>query len=90
MALPPEKNDELIAALKSRGVNPTCPMCNSRNFQISSGYNMHLVQDHVHGLVLGTPSIPTISIICSQCGYIASFAIAMLGYDPNTGDKKNE
>lgn len=66
---------------KLKGV--ICPMCHQHNFVIADGYFNNTLQDSFNGLVLGGSSIPTISIICANCGFVSQHALGVLGLLPN-------
>lgn len=90
MALSPERKAELVAAIQDRlGQAVACPMCRSNHFQIAEGYFHYPLQDQVHNYTLGGSIVPTIGVICLRCGFVASFALGVIGFDPNTGEKKS-
>lgn len=83
-----EEKQKIISELNNRinSGNLKCPMCGNDHFIIADGYFNTIVQDHLNGIVLGGPSIPSIPIICNQCGFISSHALGVLGLLP----KQNE
>lgn len=90
MALSPERKTELVAAIQDHlGQAVSCPMCRRNNFQIAEGYFHYPLQDQVRNYTLGGSNVPTIAIICTHCGFVASFALGVMGFDPNTGEKKS-
>ena len=76
------ENDKkkIIDALNSKGVKTTCPMCGNKQFAIADGYFTQNIQKNFNqGIIIGGPAIPTIGIICSNCGFISQHAIGFLG-----------
>lgn len=68
--------------------NIKCPMCKSENFGIADGYFINSMQDDFNNFFLGGPSIPTIAIICGNCGFVSQHALGVLGLIPqNQKDK---
>lgn len=70
----------IIDKLNEKGVRAPCPMCGNKNFVLADGYFNHPIQSNPRaGLVIGGPSIPTIAIICSNCGFTSQHALGALG-----------
>lgn len=70
---------EIINSLNKKGVRIHCPMCEHKNFIIADGYFNHPMQSNLEGVSFGGPSIPTIAIVCSNCGFISQHALGVLG-----------
>lgn len=85
-----EKKQEIAKKLDDRLKGVTCPMCHQHNFIIADGFFNNIVQDHLNGIVLGGPTIPTISIICANCGFVSQHALGVLGLLPNNDSKNDE
>jgi len=82
------EKQKIIDKLIEKGVKTICPMCGKNHFLIADGYFNHPMQPNFQGgLVLGGPSIPTIAIVCENCGYTSQHALGVLGL-LNTNDKK--
>jgi hypothetical protein len=85
MAYPPpqfseEHKNEIIRRLRDKGVRGECPMCGHKNFALAEGYFNHPIQTQLGGgLVLGGPTIPTVAIICTNCGFTSQHALGALG-----------
>jgi hypothetical protein len=81
---------KIIAKLAEKKIVVSCPMCSNKNFTIADGYFVNVLQMNPQGgLLLGGPSIPTIAIICMQCGFISQHALGILGLlqQPEGGSK---
>lgn len=87
------KKKELIDALdkrlKARATQLRCPMCSQPHFSIADAYIRNQLQPDLQSVNLGGPSIPTIAIICSNCGFLSQHAIGVLGLLP-TEENKSE
>lgn len=59
-----------------------CPMCGNTNFTLTDGYFSPVMQDDLNTFKLGGPSVPTVSIICNNCGFLSQHAMGMLGLLP--------
>ncbi len=66
-----EKIIERVGELK-------CPMCQTKNFIMVEGYFNNTIQIELHITALGGSSIPTIPIICMNCGFTSQHAIGIL------------
>jgi hypothetical protein len=84
-----EQKEKIISALMSRGAKAPCPRCNNANFTLVDGYFNQPIQAELGGLVIGGPSIPSVIVICTRCGYMSQHALGVLGLLPQEG-KKNE
>lgn len=67
-----------------------CPMCGNKHFIIADGYFNTFVQDDLNDINLGGPSIPSISIICSNCGFMSQHALGVLGLLPKQNSDEKE
>jgi hypothetical protein len=54
-------------------------MCGHNKFILTDGYFNHSVQANTNNISIGGPSVPTIAIICSNCGFVSQHAIGLLG-----------
>ncbi|MBE6263193.1 MAG: hypothetical protein E7104_04385 [Prevotella sp.] len=89
-----EEKQRIISELNNR-INSgdiKCPMCGNKHFIIADGYFNSIMQDSLNGIVLGGPSIPSIAIVCSKCGFISSHALGVLGLlpKPNENSQKGD
>jgi len=74
-----EKKKELIEILQQRRLTGMCPMCRARNFTIADAYLRNQLQEDLSTLTLGGAAIPSIAIICTNCGFISQHALGTLG-----------
>lgn len=55
-----------------------CPLCHNNNMVIEGPFSK-TIQSNPGSLVIGGPSVPTMAVICSNCGYIREFALGSVG-----------
>ena len=79
---------ELIEAISRKISKLECPMCHTNNFTLSSGYSNIPIQFDLNGIVIGGPSMPSIAIICNNCGFISNHALGVLGLLPKNEEEK--
>ena len=87
-----EEKEKIVSELNKR-INSgdiKCPMCGNKNFIIADGYFNSIMQDSLNGLLLGGPSIPSIPIICTHCGFISSHALGILGLLPKQTEESQK
>lgn len=86
-----EEKQEIANRLNDRIHGLTCPMCHQvGGFIIADGYINNTMQDEIKKIHLGGTSIPTIALICSNCGFISQHALGVLGLLPNNVNKENQ
>lgn len=83
-----EEINKILEELKKRGVSKMCPMCGNPHFSIAPAYFVNLLQPSVSNLSLSGKSIPSIPIICTNCGFISQHAIGVLGIMPKEAQKE--
>lgn len=82
--------DKIIEELKKRGVNKVCPMCGNKHFSISPAYFVNILQLSINNISMGGKSIPSIPIICTNCGFISQHALGVLGVMPKEDSKEQK
>lgn len=87
-----EDKQKIIIELNEKfgSTGAKCPMCGNTHFIIADGYFNTTLQDDLKGIELGTPSIPSISIICSNCGFMSQHALGILGLLPRQDSNEKE
>lgn len=67
-------------ALKVRIGNFECPMCRKGSFTIVDSYSFDLLQDDYKNIKVGSGrALPSIPIVCTNCGFISHHALGVLG-----------
>ncbi len=79
-----EKKEHIIKLLTERFQKRPlfCPMCGHPHFTIADAYLRNDLQADLTSVNLGGPSIPTVAVICNNCGFISQHAIGVLGLMP--------
>lgn len=74
-----EDVNAIAKALTSKIPSLRCPMCGKGPFTFVNGYIYnHLHEDYRH-VVIGTHGIPSIVIVCNNCGFMSQHALGALG-----------
>ena len=75
-----QEKERIVVLLQGRGVPKQCPMCKKSTWSIADGYFSTPIHRSVHsGVVLGGPTIPSIALVCTNCGFISCHAAGVLG-----------
>ena len=81
-----EKKEAIVKLLNERlrknGQSTRCPMCGNPHFTIADSYFNHTLQNDLKSVNLGGQSVPTIAIICTNCGFLSQHALGILGLLP--------
>ena len=78
-----EKKRDIVNRLNQKGVCLECPMCRQRQFVLADGYFNHPIQQDLEGgFTIGGPSVPTVAIVCKNCGFMSQHAVGALGLLP--------
>ena len=85
-----DNKNKIIEELKKRISNFECPICKHKEFVLGGGYFAHDLQQDLKSRQMGGVNIPTVPLICQNCGYIAEFAVGTLGLLPKEEDKDIE
>jgi hypothetical protein len=86
--LPKEQKDKIVKALVDRGAKLPCPRCGNNSFTLLDGYFNQTIQTELKGMVIGGPSIPSIVVACTRCGFLSQHALGVLGLLPKEEVKK--
>ena len=78
-----EQKRRIINALENVGALRPCPRCGNNNFTLLDGYFNQSIQTELGGtVILGGPSVPSVVVVCTKCGYISQHAAGVLGLLP--------
>lgn len=81
---------ELEKKLKAKNRQLICPICTNQNFTLSEGYTLRMLNAKLDEISIGGLNIPSVTIICTHCGYALDFAIGVLGLLPKKEDDAND
>lgn len=74
------KKEDIIRQLNERLGNFSCPMCHRGHFTFVDGYFTMVPQEDYKNIVIGGGSfIPSIMIVCNNCGFISQHSLGALG-----------
>ncbi len=85
-----EQKKKIAEELEKRKHGLTCPMCQNKNFIMADGYFNNNMQTDFGSFSIGGPAIPTIAIVCSNCGFVSQHALGVLGLLPKEENKKKD
>lgn len=75
-----DNKKELIKALTEKVKSFECPMCHNRSFTIVDGYIVQSIQNDMNNIILGNgPIIPSMAIVCNNCGFMSQHNLGILG-----------
>lgn len=75
--IPEEMKKKVTDAIKERKLKP-CPMCGNKKFQILDGYFNPIIQPNFAEIYMVGDSIPSIVLICRNCGFISQYSLKVL------------
>lgn len=88
MALTKEQEDKVIEKIneaikrKSGKTNLICPICTNNQFTLAGGFVNDFLMDKLNGgLVLGGPVLPSVPIVCTNCGNTFFLNAKILGIE---------
>jgi len=82
--------EELDKRIEKLNKDFQCPICKNKNFNVIDGFTRRSIDKDISHITLGGPSVPSISIVCSNCGYVADFALGTLGFLENKKQNEDE
>ena len=82
--------DRIVQELNKRVPNLRCPACSSGNVALGGGFFAHDLQSDLNQRKMGGINIPTVPVICENCGYVMEFAVGTLGLLPKKEDIEKE
>lgn len=74
--------EKVVSELKKKIPNLKCPICANAALTLAGGFFAHDLQQNLNQRQIGGINIPTVPIICNNCGYVMEFAAGTLGLLP--------
>lgn len=74
-----EQKEKIVKVLNERIETLQCPMCNKGPFTFIDGLFNFSLQGSLSSYTLGGTSVPMITIVCNNCGYVSFHALGALG-----------
>lgn len=85
------KLDECVKKLKHIiDAHMECPMCGNKDFMVYEGFTKNTIQPNLDQFLIGGPSIPCVSIVCTRCGFLSQHAVEVINpsaFDDAKGEK---
>ena len=84
MELAKKDQEKVIKWIKDKCGQMRCFCCGEGQWTVASattvaiGYNVHTTRFHYH------QGIPTVTLVCSNCGHMVHFNAVVLGFQPDT------
>jgi hypothetical protein len=87
-----DRREEIVTALKARGVKLPCPRCDNESFTLLEGYFVQPIQTETKDIFVGGPTltVPSVVSVCNQCGFISQHALGALGVQLKETKEKSE
>ncbi|MBT3331449.1 MAG: hypothetical protein HOK21_13460 [Rhodospirillaceae bacterium] len=71
--------------LAQKGAHKPCHRCDHVNFTVLDGFTKLLLQQSFRqGVEMDGPSVPVVSVACSNCGAVTAHALGALGLNLDT------
>ena len=83
-----QQKQDIVNRIREKAPNLQCPMCKTKAFSLADGYFVNTMQSDFNSLSLGGQAIPTVAIICNNCGFVSQHAVGSLGLLPK--ENKNQ
>jgi len=80
---------ELNGRIEKLNKDFKCPICKNKNFSVIDGFTKRNIDQNLSVINFGQ-NVPSISIVCTNCGYIADFAIGALRFLPNKEEENKD
>jgi len=81
--------NNLEKKIKAKGRSLVCPICGNNGFILADGFVNEILNDNIGaGLIVGGPSIPTVAVICNNCGHVMKFSAGVLELIPKTENEE--
>ena len=92
MVLSKEKTEEIIKKIEEAIKKKTgetgfkCPVCTNNQFSLAGGFTADFLVDEIQsGLVIGGPFLPSVPIVCTNCGNTFFLNAKILGITEEEG-----
>lgn len=78
--MPSDKQQALAAYINEKWANSNCRLCNQNKWSTEGYINLSISPNA--GLVLGGPALPTVAVICMNCGNTVFINALVAGIGP--------
>lgn len=81
------EKEQIINALTKKVPDMQCPICGNKHFIIADGYSVDVMHGDLEKHYLEGVTLPSISVVCSNCGHIEKFSLGVLGLLNNSKEE---
>ena len=74
-----EMKKKIAKVMSERVGHFVCPICHQSRYTFVDGYTIDPVQDDYKAMQIGGKIIPSILLVCNNCGHIDRFSLGVLG-----------
>lgn len=76
-----ENKQHIINKLYEKIESYQCPICHNASFTIVDGYLANTLQDNFTSIQLGGSFLPSVALVCNNCGFTSMHNAKVLGID---------
>jgi len=80
-----EEKSKIAKKLEEKNALKPCPRCGQSSFVLADGYVNEFLQSGFGGIVFGGPTVPSVVVVCNNCGFMSQHALGPLGLLPKQG-----
>lgn len=85
-----EKKKQIASTLSKRIGIIVCPICHQSRYTLLDGYFVDVIQDNYRGMQLGGRLLPSVTLVCNNCGHLENFSLGVLGLMDHEGKEEGE
>lgn len=74
MSLTDEEKRKITDAIEKKMKRSECPFCDQEAWSLTNAYIPLLIMETPESSIIGGKHIPTVAMICKNCGYCAQIA----------------
>ena len=83
-----EERNKILEALRQKRTRQECPACGQREWVLGDHYTPLALHDMSAAIVVGGPQIPTVAVVCKNCGYVSLHSTLVLADLPRKPERK--
>lgn len=77
-----EIRSKIVERIEEKAPLLACSVCGNKSMILVDGFLKHPLTSDSSKMVIGGKSLPTIGLICSNCGHLIEFSTGVLGFLP--------
>ncbi|OGL31319.1 hypothetical protein A3F37_03065 [Candidatus Saccharibacteria bacterium RIFCSPHIGHO2_12_FULL_41_12] len=79
---------KIISFIKEKAPDFQCSVCKKDNFTVVGAFHRHEFQKTLKSLEFPGISVPSVSLVCDNCGSIYDFSLKVIGIEDSEGISK--